>query len=808
MTSFRGTFNGVCYDHCYPPSRHFKNASNCEKFKDFINTELVSRLRSGAISYWGPIDKVTPPHIVSPITIEPSKPRLCINLRYLNCFMKDTPFTLDTLSDVPKIIGKNVYMSKLDDKSGYDNVCVTDSSKTLLGFQWAGHYFTCNTLPFGWKNSAYVYHSLNLQAISYMREMGISCLLYIDDRLIEHFHGYMPPQFDNSYTRAKIALRFAVYLFTSLGYFLNIGKSVLDPCQCITFLGLIVDSVQQSFFVPNTRKDKFSNLRKSILSSSEVSVNTIQKFVGMCISFSNAIPGSKLYTSACNRAISRAIKDSSNVPIVSQVREEIAHWIFIDSWNTPFPWIDERHHILSLYTDSSNYKWGAVMYDSEMPQSFSDFWTTDELNFSIMIKEALALKSALMSLGSQIQNKRIIAHVDNKAVVYSWNNQYSRNDELNKILKDIFMITYAENCSLTIDYIPTTHNLSDAPSRSLSKSDATISRRTWLYNIQYVFGSHTVDMFALDSNVMRDIQGNMLKHFTPFPTPHSSGVDAFAQIYSVDENYYAFPPFCLLPSVIRFVIHEQINCTLLLPEVRPLPPWFTVLMTHAVRITPVGFEGDKGVLLFPSRNGYRADKVGLQWNLLAVRFSSTGTQSKQRNLLSENIFFRQPTVFTPVLLISDSMLRFLTDEFVHVKVVSVGGARLLDTLALLNSHIEQYNVFLVILHSGTNDINKMSKPEQTQMILAQRNLERVVSSVHALQKCHEFAVVFSGCICTQSTIINQRVKRFNEWIISHCIEYQFSYVDHSNITCSDLRDFVHLNAAGETLVRKNFSTLI
>lgn len=81
------------YNHDYPPPRHFKNASNCQQFKEFINTELTSRLKSGAISYIGRVEDVQPPHIVSPIAIEPSKPRLCINLMYLNCFMKDTPFS-------------------------------------------------------------------------------------------------------------------------------------------------------------------------------------------------------------------------------------------------------------------------------------------------------------------------------------------------------------------------------------------------------------------------------------------------------------------------------------------------------------------------------------------------------------------------------------------------------------------------------------------------------------------------------------------------------------------------------------------
>lgn len=141
------------------------NAKNCEQFVGFINSELQDRIRSGAISDVGKVGEVVPPYIVSPTSIEPTKPRLCINLMYLNCFMKDTPFSLDTLSEVPKIVQKNSFLTKLNDKSGYDNVLMSENSKSLLGFQWGGHYFQCNTLPFGWKNSAFVYHTINLQAI-------------------------------------------------------------------------------------------------------------------------------------------------------------------------------------------------------------------------------------------------------------------------------------------------------------------------------------------------------------------------------------------------------------------------------------------------------------------------------------------------------------------------------------------------------------------------------------------------------------------------------------------------------------------
>jgi hypothetical protein len=59
-----------------------------------------------------------------------------------------------------------------------------------------------------------------------------------------------------------------------------------------------------------------------------------------------------------------------------------------------------------------------------------------------------------------------------------------------------------------------------------------------------------------------------VKSWVCFPT-------AFSQAIDKHENYYAFPPYCLLASVIRFIIDEQINCTLIFPHFIPVPNWFT-----------------------------------------------------------------------------------------------------------------------------------------------------------------------------------------------------------------------------------------
>ena len=454
-------FWGVHYDHSYPPPRQFQNASNCRQHTQFLNNEILSRLQSGAISLVGKFGEVDPPHIASPITVEPTKPRMCINLMYLSCFMKDTPFNLETLVDVTRTVDGGSFLTKLDDKSGYDNVCVTNSSRKLLGVQWGGYYFCCNTLPFGWKNSAYVYHTLNLQAISFLRKKSISCLLYIDDRLIESFHGYVPANLDNPFMRAHVAIRYAVIFFISLGYFFSIDKCIFLPTQSIVFLGMIIYSAKRSFFITEKRKQKMATLREIILSNKSCPVSLIQKFAGLCISMTLAILGVKLYSSACNRAISKALLSNTVVDVDTEIREEVAYWQSLDKWSQPFPWLNERHDVLSISSDSSDYKWAAIYTSGHEKYEIADYWSDDVKESPIMIKEALALKNALSSYGSQIKNKRIETKVDNQAVVFAWKNQYSKNGILNSILKDIFQITIQNNCYLNLSYIRTSENPSD-----------------------------------------------------------------------------------------------------------------------------------------------------------------------------------------------------------------------------------------------------------------------------------------------------------------------------------------------------------
>ena len=93
------------------------------------------------------------------------------------------PFSLDKLVNVPRYVYRGSCMTKCDDKSGYDHVLLSACSQTYVGFEWKGYWFVCVTLPFGWKISPYICHTIGLAASGFLRAQGVPSSLYLDDHL-------------------------------------------------------------------------------------------------------------------------------------------------------------------------------------------------------------------------------------------------------------------------------------------------------------------------------------------------------------------------------------------------------------------------------------------------------------------------------------------------------------------------------------------------------------------------------------------------------------------------------------------------
>ena len=228
FTRFRGDFQGTFYDSPCPPRAEFSNNKSCLGFEDFISSTILERVKNGSLSVWGRVGEDDPPHLVMPLTIEPSKPRLCHDERFLNLWIRDLPLKLDYISDFPRYVGRYHFQTTMDDKSGYDHVEISEESRKYFGLQWQGWYFVYNTIPFGWKGSAYVYHSIGMAATSYIRSLGVPCSQYIDDR---HVGQLSPPPESRASAEDWSDLEFA-------------NAAIFHSCFCSYFFGIFYWLIQ------------------------------------------------------------------------------------------------------------------------------------------------------------------------------------------------------------------------------------------------------------------------------------------------------------------------------------------------------------------------------------------------------------------------------------------------------------------------------------------------------------------------------------------------------------------------------------
>ena len=203
----------------------------------------------------------------------------------------------------------------------------------------------------------------------------------------------------------KSAVFHVAYYLIDLGYFLGLSKSILTPQQVVPYLGFLSDSVRMVFHLIAEKKGKFLNLINETLSCRVVSVKTLQRLAGKCVSFSLVVPGALLFTREMNCAISKGMRTNKPVRLYKALQEEITHWLFLENWDDPLPWRDERHLRISLATDASGSGWGGKLL-SPSTASVADYWTETEQGYDINTREAIALNKVLLSLADVLKNAR------------------------------------------------------------------------------------------------------------------------------------------------------------------------------------------------------------------------------------------------------------------------------------------------------------------------------------------------------------------------------------------------------------------
>lgn len=90
-----------------------------------------------------------PPRMVIPLTVEPSKLRICHDERNISLWVKDLSFRSETLKDIHCLVDKKALLITCDEKSGYSHIKSDEESQEVSGIQFGKLFMVYTTYSFG-----------------------------------------------------------------------------------------------------------------------------------------------------------------------------------------------------------------------------------------------------------------------------------------------------------------------------------------------------------------------------------------------------------------------------------------------------------------------------------------------------------------------------------------------------------------------------------------------------------------------------------------------------------------------------------
>ena len=158
--------------------------------------------------------------------------RKIINLKHLNKSVSYEHFKMENIASLCQLVTPGAYMTSVDLRKAYYSISVAKTSRKYLRFMWNGQLYQYTSLPMGLSSSPRVFTRLMKVLFTTFREEGMQCVFYLDDSTFV----------SECYDKCSSDTMKAVDVLTKAGFFINYDKSVLNPVQCIRFLGFMVDS--------------------------------------------------------------------------------------------------------------------------------------------------------------------------------------------------------------------------------------------------------------------------------------------------------------------------------------------------------------------------------------------------------------------------------------------------------------------------------------------------------------------------------------------------------------------------------------
>ena len=273
--------------------------------------------------------------------------RTILNLKQLNKHVTYQHFKMESLSDVFKIIQPNYWMASVDLKDAFYTIPIHNAYQKYFKFMWYQKFYKYLGMPNGYSDAMRVFTKMLKPPFATLRKQGFISVIFVDD-----------PYLQGS-TRGECLenVHKTVNLLASLGFTIHKEKSVLEPTQCIEFLGFIINSADMTVKINPKKSQIIIEKIKNFLDHKKPTTRQLASVIGSCISLFPALPLGKMHYRNLEKEKTKALKlhqgnfNSKQGSLNSLAVQEL-HW-----WLQHIPNACRHIHLpkfdFTIYTDAS-----------------------------------------------------------------------------------------------------------------------------------------------------------------------------------------------------------------------------------------------------------------------------------------------------------------------------------------------------------------------------------------------------------------------------------------------------------------------
>ena len=360
--------------------------------------------------------------------------------------------TVDTLANLMVLKGVGSLLFKRDLRRYYRQIFVDPSDVAKLGYYLDDLLYFDATLPMGMTSSCYIAQRVSSMITFIMQQQGYSCVNYIDDL--------------GGVDTSDKAMRAFNELGSTLDE-LNILESkskASEPTTSMVFLGIKLDSVEQTVSIDAERLTQIKQLTAQWLNKSVVTLKELQSLIGVLSFAASCVREGRLFFS---RLLNLLKECKKSITLSIEAKKDIRWWhtfladyngvslIPSQVWNAPDT---------EISTDSCLTGCGAVSKEHYMHFEIPNSIRTQGKYINQF--ELYAVIIAVREWKKHLQNLNVLLYCDNQTTVQVLQSGKVSCPFMQKCLREIRFHSAKFNFRVRAVYLNTSDNrLADCLSR-------------------------------------------------------------------------------------------------------------------------------------------------------------------------------------------------------------------------------------------------------------------------------------------------------------------------------------------------------